>query len=59
MSSMSLSIELTIKDGLYKITTLKSILITFTLSIATLLLVALNNYYNPVNDHNPSELYLI
>ncbi len=42
-------------DGLYKITTLKSIIILFIIIIAILILVALNNYYNPVNDNTPSE----
>jgi len=33
-------------DGLYKITTLKSMIILFILKIAVLILVAINNYYN-------------
>ena len=53
------SFELTIKDGIYKITTLKSKIILFIICVAIIILMVINNYNDAVNNPTPSEQYLI
>ena len=52
-------IELSLKDGIYKINSLISTFIIFILLLALVIFLAQNHYYNPASDSTPSEQYLI
>ena len=49
------SIDLTIKDGIYKITTLKSMIIFFIIFVAIIIFMVIKNYNDAINNQTPSE----
>jgi cytochrome bd-type quinol oxidase subunit 2 len=49
------SIDLSIKDGIYKITTLKSMIILFIICVAIIILMVIKNYNDAMNNQTPSE----